>query len=235
MKKLLTEKNKAKLSEIISNKESLWKNNGAFSFIDLKDNEKLEENVNAEELNKLENNLKEMFMAQLVERRKKRFTEDGRLCAAAFVQDGVTYFDCTSARAPDGSSKNKEWCYVEIGSKGSSWAYCKPIMDYDKVREANQKYLSKLTIECRKINDELEQYISPATEALNQLKVLRSGQAELDNKVNLMIRDVETLYNNLGNLYNLKSKWELKEKKCIGINYINMKKSTRNFTRSFKN
>jgi predicted nuclease with TOPRIM domain len=215
LKKLINEKNKDVISHIISNKQSLWENNGAFSFIDLKDKEKLEENVNAEELNKLESNLKEMFMAQLVERRKKRYTEDGRLCAAAFVQDGVTYFDCTSARAPDGSLKNREWCYVEIGTKGSSWAYCKPIMDYDKVREANQKFLSKLTVECRKINDEIEQYVAPASEALNDLKKLRSGQAELDNRVNIMIRDVETLHNSLSNLVSLKTKWEIKEKKSI--------------------
>jgi len=57
----------------------------------------------------------------MINRRKKCYTEDGRLCAAAFVHEGVTYFDCTSPRSPDGNLKNKEWCYVDIGVKGRNW------------------------------------------------------------------------------------------------------------------
>ena len=203
---------------MFANKESIWSKNGAVSFLELEDHEKLQ--VNAEELMKLETNLKEMFMAQMINRRKKRYTDDGRQCAAAFVQDGVTYFDCTAARAPDGSLKNKEWCYVDIGVKGKNWGYCKAIMDYDKVREANQKYLSELTVECRKVNDEIEFYVAPAEAAISDLDKLRSEQAELDNKVNLMIRDVETVSNNLLNLYSIKSEWEKEEIKTISKFYF---------------
>ena len=200
---------------MFANKESIWSKNGAVSFLELEDHEKLA--VNAEELLKLENNLKEMFMSQMINRRKKRYTVDGRHCAAAFVQDGVTYFDCTAARSPDGGLTNKEWCYVDIGVKGKNWGYCKPIMDYDRVREANQKYLLELTVECRKVNDEIEFYVAPAEAAINNLNKLRSGQAELDNKVNLMIRDVETVNNNLLNLYSIKAQWEKEEIRAIGI------------------
>lgn len=41
-------------------------------------------------------------------RRQYRKTIDGRLCAAAFVQDGVTYTDCTIARAPNGNTGFKK-------------------------------------------------------------------------------------------------------------------------------
>lgn len=37
-------------------------------------------------------------------RQQHRKTIDGRLCAAAFVQDNQTYTDCTDARSPDGTS-----------------------------------------------------------------------------------------------------------------------------------
>ena len=79
--------------------------------------------------------------------RKKRTTQDGRTCSQAFVQDGKTYFDCTNARSPDGQMKNKEWCYVDLSQQGAKkWDYCKPIMDYDKVRAANVLSLKEITI-----------------------------------------------------------------------------------------
>ena len=209
------------LSEIFANKESIWSENGSVSFLELAEHTKLTENVKAEEILKLENNLKEMFMSQMINRRKKRYTDDGRQCAAAFVQDSVTYVDCTAARSPDGALKNKEWCYVDFGAKGKNWGYCKPIMDYDKVREANQKYLKELTVECRKVNDELEFYVAPAEAAINDLNMVRSGQAVLDNQVNLMSREVETINNNLLNLNNIRSEWEKVENKAVGNNLIN--------------
>ena len=44
-------------------------------------------------------------LQQLTEYRKShRRTIDGRLCAAAFVQDDQTYTDCTAARAPNGTA-----------------------------------------------------------------------------------------------------------------------------------
>lgn len=44
-------------------------------------------------------------LQQLTEFRKShRRTVDGRLCAAAFVQDDQTYTDCTAAKAPNGTA-----------------------------------------------------------------------------------------------------------------------------------
>ncbi|PFH33427.1 PA14 domain-containing protein [Besnoitia besnoiti] len=92
-------------------------------------------------------------LQQLTQFRKQhRRTIDGRLCAAAFVQDDQTYTDCTTARAPDGATGKPvplesptetlpvnsflpggEWCYVEVqllGKGGRDWNWCIPPIDY---------------------------------------------------------------------------------------------------------
>ena len=47
-----------------------------------------------------------------------RRTLDGRLCAAAFVQNRQAYTGCTDAPNPDGES-GRPWCYVE--SQACMW------------------------------------------------------------------------------------------------------------------
>ncbi|KAF8823008.1 PA14 domain-containing protein [Cardiosporidium cionae] len=47
-------------------------------------------------------------------RQRFRKTIDGRLCAAAFVQDDQTYTDCTDARSPDGSAGKNICQYHQI-------------------------------------------------------------------------------------------------------------------------
>jgi hypothetical protein len=69
-------------------------------------------------------------------RQQHRRTIDGRLCAAAFVQDRVAYTGCTGAANPEGAS-GRDWCYVEsqLFSVGSpAWNFCTPVMDYDMAR-----------------------------------------------------------------------------------------------------
>lgn len=189
---------------------------GPLSFISLNEKESVESKLSEAEIMRLETSLKEMFLSQLQSKKRKRYTQDGRLCAAAFVQDGKTFFDCTSTRSPDGELKNREWCYVDPTQKGDKiWDYCKPIMDYDKVREANQNLLKEITIEARKTNAEIEKFVSPAQNALDELKRVKEGQADLDNKVNLLLKDISTSNNNLANLYSIKSQWENEENLII--------------------
>jgi len=45
-------------------------------------------------------------------RQQHRRTIDGRLCAAAFVQNRKTYTSCTDSPNPAGES-GRPWCYVE--------------------------------------------------------------------------------------------------------------------------
>ncbi len=179
-------------------------------------NEKLEEKT--EELSKLSTMMSAMLMTGQGSRRKKRYTEDGRLCSSAFAQDGQTFFDCTATRSPDGQNKNKEWCYVDASAKGDKpWDYCKPIMDYDKIREQNQDQLKQFTIKARKVNSDIEANIGPGQQSLDDLKKVRQGQAELDQKINQLINQIATINNNMQNLFNTKSQWEKEEEKAVDL------------------
>jgi hypothetical protein len=198
-------------------------NNGPLSFIELESKNNLFENTKStsELQNLIELELKNSFSSQFFNGRKRRYTEDGRLCAAAFSQNGQTFYDCTSSRSPDGQLKNREWCYVNPGEKGSKWGYCKPVMNYDKVREANQHQLKLVTQECRKVQDEIESFISPAEDILNELKKIIQNHADLDNKINLIVRQVQTIKSNVGNLFSIKTNWEKEEVKVLSKSYIN--------------
>merc|ERR1719482_829233 len=72
-------------------------------------------------------------------RQQHRRTIDGRLCAAAFVQNRKSYTGCTDAPNPAGES-GRPWCYVEAQLLDSetgdaSWNFCAPVVDYDAVRK----------------------------------------------------------------------------------------------------
>ncbi len=196
------------------NSQPLGKN-GPHSFIELESKNNLFENSRSELQNLIELELKDSFSSQFFNGRKRRYTEDGRLCAAAFSQNGQTFYDCTSSRSPDGQLKNREWCYVNPGEKGTKWGYCKPVMNYDKVREANQRHLRLVTQECRKVQDEIESIISPVEDILNGLAKIIKNHADLDNKVNLIVRQVQTIKNNVGNLFGIKTNWEKEEVKVL--------------------
>jgi len=100
-------------------------------------------------------------------------TIDGRLCAAAFVQDRQTYTGCTDATNPSGES-GRPWCYVEAqllnqSPGAANWAYCSAVTDYDairaevaglfsdKVRDV-RSYVSRLQKAQRAAEQELDRY-----------------------------------------------------------------------------
>merc|ERR1712187_610137 len=103
-------------------------------------------------------------------RQAHRRTVDGRLCAAAFVQDRTAYTGCTDAPNPVGES-GRPWCYVEaqLGVIGSAaaWEYCAPAVDYDAVRGAAA---AKLTEE----NNEIKSLVTKLQ------KAQRAAEAALD-------------------------------------------------------
>lgn len=55
---------------------------------------------------------REMLQPLTKYRQQHRRTVDGRLCAAAFVQNRKAYTGCTDAANPVGES-GRSWCYVE--------------------------------------------------------------------------------------------------------------------------
>jgi hypothetical protein len=190
---------------------------GPYSFLSV--NEAMYNKFNTQELAKLENQLKEKLKSQMILRRR-RYTIDNRPCAAAFAQDGKTYFDCTLARSPDGNIPTKEWCYVDIGVEGKYWDFCEPVLDYDKVRKENQQHLSDLTIEAIKVNNELETHISPMEASLNEVSNLNEDQSNLENKLNLLLRDKSAIENNLLSLKGFQKTWEVDEKRVLSKTYF---------------
>merc|ERR1711862_502950 len=78
-------------------------------------------------------------------RSQHRRTIDGRLCAAAFVQDRQTFTDCTATVNPSGEA-GREWCYVEPQVQAAdavAWNYCAPAAHYDKLRaESNTRIIA---------------------------------------------------------------------------------------------
>jgi len=179
---------------------------------------KIENTLSSTELMSLENSLKEMFLSQINNRRKKRYTKGGKLCASVFVQDKITYFDCTAAKSPDGKNEKKEWCYIDIYARaGKTWDYCKPIIDYDKVREKNQYQLNVITVEARKVNSELLELINEADNYIRELKHVRDGHAELDKQILQIIKSTKALEYNLNYLYTLELKWKNSELAGIAL------------------
>ncbi|KYK70234.1 PA14 domain-containing protein [Toxoplasma gondii TgCatPRC2] len=127
-------------------------------------------------------------------RQQHRKTIDGRLCAAAFVQDNQTYTDCTDARSPDGTS-GREWCYVEVqllGKGPKDWNYCSRPINYSKLRAKAQEVfdvkaiqsnnlMARLDAEAAKIEDMIRRFTatcgaahSSMSQNLNQIDGLLS-------------------------------------------------------------
>eukprot|EP00919_Chromeraceae_sp_WS-2016_P073476 GHVR01173740.1.p2 GENE.GHVR01173740.1~~GHVR01173740.1.p2 ORF type:complete len:169 (+),score=17.11 GHVR01173740.1:125-631(+) len=86
-------------------------------------------------------------------REQHRRTISGQLCAAAFVQNGKVYVNCTKEASPDGTV-GREWCWLEqqLQSSGGAqdWNYCIPVTDYAIIRKrAKEEFAnkSKLVIE----------------------------------------------------------------------------------------
>ena len=95
-----------------SKSNSNLKQDGPISFISLSEtvNHAEAEAIKVLDQTEIEAKIKENLISELTSSKKKRYTEDGRVCARAFMQEGKTYTDCTSSRSPDGQMKQKEWC-----------------------------------------------------------------------------------------------------------------------------
>merc|ERR1711862_295887 len=86
-------------------------------------------------------------------RQQHRRTIDGRLCAAAFVQDRHAFTGCASSRDPTGGS-GRPWCYVEpqlLDGSVRSWNYCAPVVDYDAMRVAPAADTARKVAEVRQL------------------------------------------------------------------------------------
>jgi hypothetical protein len=152
---------------------------------------------------------------------------DNRLCSRQFAQDGKTYFDCTKARTPEGELSTREWCYVDATySDPKKWDYCVPIMDFDRVRGANNNSLKDLTKTCDTINSQISMNITPARRSLDLLKKVKSYQESLSNRINELNKKLEIINQNISKLQIAKIEGDKKEKKVSDLHLTIEQKSS---------
>lgn len=105
-------------------------------------------------------------------RQEHRRTVDGRLCAAAFVQDKKVHTGCTSAPSPEGDS-GRDWCYVEaqlLAGREASWGHCAPVPDYVQMREEAKQAMESDVSAVKAYTARLHKAERAATMALQQFK-----------------------------------------------------------------
>merc|ERR1711935_888926 len=104
-------------------------------------------------------------------RQQHRRTIDGRLCAAAFVQNRKSYTGCTDAPNPSGES-GRPWCYVEAQllalSVEAAWNYCTPVVDYDALRKEVAAVLEERAATVQGIVAKLQRTQRAAEQALDK-------------------------------------------------------------------
>merc|ERR1712013_790435 len=101
-------------------------------------------------------------------RRQHRRAIDGRLCAAAFVQNRKAYTGCTDAPNPVGES-GRSWCYVEPQLLGDdpAWNYCAPVVNYDVLRKEAKQSFEERTLLVRAYVGKLQKAQRAAEKALD--------------------------------------------------------------------
>lgn len=170
--------------------------------------DKSNSNEKGKELSKLEEKLHSEITTLQAKRGKKRYTIDNRLCQNPFKFKGEYFFDCTDTETPDKSQSGKEWCYVEAPQVGDkTWEFCIPILDYDKLREHVQSEMKKISIDTKKLNEEVNNVIGPAQKAFDDLRRIKETQSQLSTRLSELAKDISTLSNNINNLNDLKNQW----------------------------
>ena len=120
--------------------------------------------------------------------------KDGRLCAAAFVQNRKSYTGCTDAANPAGES-GRPWCYVEAqvavrgshlgvtvamhalrfvvqllgaDAKESAWNFCAAAVDYDALRKEVTAVFADRSSEVQRLVAKLRKTQRAAEKALDR-------------------------------------------------------------------
>lgn len=147
---------------------------------------------------------------------KKRITEGNLQCASLFRANGQDYKDCTLDKAPDGQIPHKEWCYIEkTPNMTKVWDFCKPDMNYDKIRATIQNTLNKLTLDTRQINEEINKLTPQMVSLLGSHVSLGKIQEDLTSRVNGFYEHTITTENAINQLKTLSSTWESDESNSV--------------------
>jgi hypothetical protein len=145
--------------------------------------------------------------------KRRRKTQDNRLCSRAFVQDGKTYFDCTKARTPTGDINTAEWCYVEPHYKDTrNWGFCIPILDFNKIRGTNMQSLKNLTKEINSVNKDIAFNITPAQRSYESLKTVKTNQEKLIANIAELGQKITNIDETINKLIKTKDQCDIQER-----------------------
>ena len=150
-----------------------------------------------------------------------RKAEDGRFCAKSFVQDGKTYTDCTKANLPTGSPTDREWCYLssEYDSKESLWAFCMPILNFNKVRQHNYDQLRIVTKITTLLDMEIKSNVGPAQNTIESASQIKISQRELSNNINILKEQTKELKEKIKKNNDAKSERDSKEQELKDLTF----------------
>ena len=160
--------------------------------------------------------VRDLLMATTGGMKKNRVTVLGNKCMKIFKFNNKEYNDCTLDRSPDGQIPEKEWCMIVPTDKTNDiWQFCKPDMDYDKIRFEVQNIIKGLTEESRKIIDKLNEKSLLEDKKINQHLQLITLQGSLFNKINSLYSDSLATSNAIDYLRKIKVEWEELESKAV--------------------
>ena len=175
---------------------------------------KLNTNIGNEVKAKL--TVRDLLVATMGTKKKNRITSKGHKCKQAFNFNGKDYNDCTIDKAPDGQIPLKEWCLIYPSPETTDvWDYCKPDMNYDKIRRKVQEIIKNYTEETRQVTKKTDDTTPKESNLISWYSTVLKGQADLSFKVNQLFAESLANKNSLDHLTNIKKSWEELENKAV--------------------
>lgn len=161
-----------------------------YSFMELSNKVKAAEQLYT--MNKLEHQLQTKASEFLMHNKKKRYTENGKVCAPTFTHEGKTYDDCTRVKTPDQQEAAQDWCYIkqdQIDPEAPKiWEYCRPDLNWDKVREYNQEQLQKYHVQAKSAEENLRKLMNDINTTNNTSTNIVSRYQEIDQSMESLFK-----------------------------------------------
>ena len=209
-------------------KQKMQKGEIYSSFMELSSREKIASTMLS--MNRLENTLRLQMASQLMENRKKRYTEGGKECAPTFSHEGKTYDDCTMVKTPDMQDAQREWCYIkddQLEDNKKIWDFCRPDLNYDKIRRQNQEKMFELNQQYISTGQDLQKTVNDLVSLDNQAKAIDNNFQEIDMNVGVLMTSLRENTNRMDNL--IQDHKETQNLENLGVSLgavLNMKEGT---------
>ena len=184
----------------------------------LKEGAKIQDNLSHKELEMTKLTLKDLLVASMGTKRKTRVSNSNLKCSKYFEHNKKIYHDCTLDRAPDGSIPSKEWCMLEKNPESNIiWDYCKPEIDYDKIREKIQEIIGNLTNSSRRIESLCNDVSSEEEKLTSKIKNVLDIQTDLTSKLGFLYHESIAAKNSIEFLSSVATQWKEFETKSVSV------------------